>query len=46
MKKSQEFYIILTKLSHCIPTSESVEKEIEAKELSDNNISDWLCTLP
>lgn len=36
--------VLMSELVHCIPTSETVEKEIEAHELS-NIISDWLCTL-
>lgn len=36
--------VLLSELSDCVPSTKNVEKEIEAKELSEV-ISDWLCTL-
>ncbi len=36
---------LLSELSDCIPSLNSVEREIEAKELT-RVISEWLCTLP
>jgi RNA polymerase sigma factor (sigma-70 family) len=36
--------LLLSELSDCLPTSDNVEKVIEAKELSEM-ISDWLYTL-
>lgn len=37
--------VLLSELSDCVPASNSVEKAIDTKELSEF-ISDWLCTLP
>ncbi|NLB78758.1 MAG: sigma-70 family RNA polymerase sigma factor [Clostridiaceae bacterium] len=36
---------MLTELSDCVPSTNNVEKEIDAKELSEV-ISNWLCKLP
>ena len=36
--------VLLSELSDCVPASNSVEKAVDKKELSEF-ISDWLCTL-
>jgi RNA polymerase sigma-70 factor (ECF subfamily) len=47
-KRAQKRYngaeLLISELSDCVPSSNSVEKGIEVRELSEV-ISDWLCTL-